>query len=213
MRYYPAVRLAIPHRRAGCSRVTHPFATNAEEQALQRSFDLHVLGTPPAFVLSQDQTLRENSIALNRSNDMVVRITCYQKCFPGDRSLIHRSLMTGRTPNNPVPSVVNERTSSWTALNCRRPRRGRQVCLPSENAKPRRGAPRAGAGKESRPSRQTGSPSLPQLPFKTLRTRCTSVRGWAGIARVPRTFSDPAAASRCSLSACVSRTGTPGRCC
>ena len=24
-------------------------------------FDLHVLGTPPAFVLSQDQTLQENS--------------------------------------------------------------------------------------------------------------------------------------------------------
>ena len=58
MRYYPAVRPAIPHRRAGCSRVTHPFATNREEQALRGSFDLHVLGTPPAFVLSQDQTLR-----------------------------------------------------------------------------------------------------------------------------------------------------------
>ncbi len=24
------------------------------------SFDLHVLGTPPAFILSQDQTLRKN---------------------------------------------------------------------------------------------------------------------------------------------------------
>ena len=29
----------------------------AQEQAPVRSFDLHVLGTPPAFVLSQDQTL------------------------------------------------------------------------------------------------------------------------------------------------------------
>ncbi len=26
MRYYPAVGPAIPHRLAGCSRVTHPFA-------------------------------------------------------------------------------------------------------------------------------------------------------------------------------------------
>ena len=26
----------------------------------ETSFDLHVLGTPPAFVLSQDQTLRRN---------------------------------------------------------------------------------------------------------------------------------------------------------
>ena len=31
------------------------------------SFDLHVLGTPPAFILSQDQTL--NKLYLNRSPD------------------------------------------------------------------------------------------------------------------------------------------------
>jgi hypothetical protein len=29
-------------------------------QAPQSSLDLHVLGTPPAFVLSQDQTLQES---------------------------------------------------------------------------------------------------------------------------------------------------------
>jgi hypothetical protein len=29
-------------------------------QAQRSSFDLHVLGTPPAFILSQDQTLRKN---------------------------------------------------------------------------------------------------------------------------------------------------------
>ena len=28
------------------------------------SFDLHVLSTPPAFVLSQDQTLREKTLSL-----------------------------------------------------------------------------------------------------------------------------------------------------
>ncbi len=33
-------------------RVTHPSAT----PCLRRAFDLHVLGTPPAFILSQDQT-------------------------------------------------------------------------------------------------------------------------------------------------------------
>jgi hypothetical protein len=27
------------------------------------SFDLHVLGTPPAFILSQDQTLRKKYIS------------------------------------------------------------------------------------------------------------------------------------------------------
>src|SRR6185437_635684 len=37
-------------------RVTHPFATSPVRR--RDSFDLHVLGTPPAFILSQDQTLQ-----------------------------------------------------------------------------------------------------------------------------------------------------------
>ena len=41
--------------RAGYPRVTHPFATKHRGA----SFDLHVLGTPPAFILSQDQTLHK----------------------------------------------------------------------------------------------------------------------------------------------------------
>src|SRR2546425_12412244 len=44
----------IPHRRVGHPRVTHPSATPSHRSA--RAFDLHVLGTPPAFILSQDQT-------------------------------------------------------------------------------------------------------------------------------------------------------------
>ena len=56
MRYYPAVGPAIPHHRTCCSRVTHPSATDLELPP--GPFDLHVLGTPPAFVLSQDQTLQ-----------------------------------------------------------------------------------------------------------------------------------------------------------
>ncbi len=31
-------------------------------QALRSPYDLHVLGTPPAFVLSQDQTLRRRKL-------------------------------------------------------------------------------------------------------------------------------------------------------
>ena len=57
MRYYHPFPEAIPLLKVGCSRVTHPSATNLKEQALSRPFDLHVLGVPPAFVLSQDQTL------------------------------------------------------------------------------------------------------------------------------------------------------------
>ena len=47
--------MTIPVFRARCSRITPPFAT----VPLLEPFDLHVLGTPPAFVLSHDQTLRE----------------------------------------------------------------------------------------------------------------------------------------------------------
>src|SRR2546423_10323042 len=44
--------------RAGCPRVTHPFAARTPPPKWRASLDLHVLSTPPAFVLSQDQTLR-----------------------------------------------------------------------------------------------------------------------------------------------------------
>jgi hypothetical protein len=46
--------VAIPHSEAGYSRVTQPSATSSANTA-PTSFDLHVLGTPPAFTLSQDQ--------------------------------------------------------------------------------------------------------------------------------------------------------------
>src|SRR5690606_6055577 len=55
--------MVIPESRADCSRVTHPFATDPQEQAPASPFDLHVLSTPPAFILSQDQTLRKGLVA------------------------------------------------------------------------------------------------------------------------------------------------------
>src|SRR5207245_5562404 len=77
MRYYPAVGPAIPRRRTSCSRVTHPSATEPELPPVP--YDLHVLGTPPAFVLSQNQTLQrlKNSNSSNRTTvfPRVVRIT------------------------------------------------------------------------------------------------------------------------------------------
>ena len=50
---------------AGRSRITHPFATLTQEQAPGIPFDLHVLSTPPAFILSQDQTLYSESFTLS----------------------------------------------------------------------------------------------------------------------------------------------------
>ena len=54
-------------------RVTHPFATQTFLLLLIKkfAFDLHVLSTPPAFVLSQNQTLRKNLMALTEVNDQI----------------------------------------------------------------------------------------------------------------------------------------------
>ena len=48
-----AVSNRCPAEKGRFPRVTHPCATLSKI-----AFDLHVLGMPPAFVLSQDQTLR-----------------------------------------------------------------------------------------------------------------------------------------------------------
>ena len=56
MAYYPAFPPAIRLVGAGCIRVTHPCATLMPPKGHLPS-DLHVLGLPLAFILSQDQTL------------------------------------------------------------------------------------------------------------------------------------------------------------
>jgi hypothetical protein len=72
MRYYLPFRGAIPHFQAGCPRVTHPFAARLAG-CPAASLDLHVLGAPPAFILSQDQTLQfepANAIVLLSQNSV-----------------------------------------------------------------------------------------------------------------------------------------------
>ena len=60
-RYQPRFPAVVPVEGAGCPRVTQPFATRfPSEEGVP--FDLHVLGAPPAFILSQDRTLRSNDI-------------------------------------------------------------------------------------------------------------------------------------------------------
>ena len=69
------------------SRVTHPSATwlYSKQASYITPFDLHVLGTPPAFVLSQDQTLRLipvslqliHSFRMNQSPAQVARLFFY----------------------------------------------------------------------------------------------------------------------------------------
>ena len=48
----------VPHALLTRPPLSHPFNL-AEALYRGASFDLHVLGTPPAFVLSQDQTLNK----------------------------------------------------------------------------------------------------------------------------------------------------------
>ena len=53
---------AIPESGVRYPCIPHPFATNFLSSYPSRSpFDLHALATPPAFVLSQDQTLQFNT--------------------------------------------------------------------------------------------------------------------------------------------------------
>ena len=67
MPYYPAFPPAIRPTGVGCIRVTHPSATLAAPKGRLPS-DLHVLGLPLAFILSQDQTLRCTIVFANCSS-------------------------------------------------------------------------------------------------------------------------------------------------
>ena len=57
IQYYPSFPTVILVLKAGYLRVTHPFAM------VLLPFDLHVLGMPPALILSQDQTLNKKVLS------------------------------------------------------------------------------------------------------------------------------------------------------
>ena len=59
---YPFVQGRLPTRYSPVRRF--PSIQASEEFVMDISLDLHVLGTPPAFILSQDQTLEYNGISL-----------------------------------------------------------------------------------------------------------------------------------------------------
>ena len=72
---------------AGCPRVTHPFAARAPFPKERASLDLHVLSTPPAFVLSQDQTLRECLWIFRQAGLSTQKVTVLRRF----QSLVHTS--------------------------------------------------------------------------------------------------------------------------
>ena len=90
--------------------VTHALLTRAPLYFLHRSgnfsFDLHVLGTPPAFILSQDQTLH-----LNLSKGLIPLVYAYTKKLKKDLKRHHYLVFKEQELlNNLRPSQTNVKT-------------------------------------------------------------------------------------------------------
>ena len=82
IRYYSKFPWAIPYYREG----SHVLLTRLP-LPIARAFDLHVLGLPPAFVLSQDQTLRLKDLILTFGLEVNPRI-CVTGTFTLDAQRI-----------------------------------------------------------------------------------------------------------------------------
>jgi hypothetical protein len=109
---------------AGCPRVTHPFAALPSEglPLLRFPLDLHVLGTPPAFVLSQDQTLRREPLdpAPSACSGPVFGFVVGKSASPGSTPGSAFLLMLFRTTVEPAGAANRtsrdqrgERTGFW----------------------------------------------------------------------------------------------------
>ena len=90
---------------AGWSRITHPFATLTPAQAPGIPFDLHVLSTPPAFILSQNRTLHKKTLRRHPNDDSkLIDETVYKENDP------HKTPTPIKAPR-PLPT--KERESDW----------------------------------------------------------------------------------------------------
>ena len=126
MRNYPSFPRATPHQKAGSPRVPHPSATRISEKT---TFDLHALGTPPALILSQDQTLHQSCLAStpaipkdvsSRLTRFVVRLptrccdTRLRKPDTHAEQLFHLRQATRDIPRN--PAIATAKISSHARL-------------------------------------------------------------------------------------------------
>ena len=96
------VSLGYPPLKGRFPRATHPCATRGRSPA----FDLHVLGMPPAFVLSQDQTLMFNpdSIPSTLGTDPTRAFKRQHPIQPG-RSRVHRFMRKRSTTQRRRPRI------------------------------------------------------------------------------------------------------------
>src|SRR5262245_14119501 len=81
IRYYLKYPLAVPYHWEG----SHALLTRLP-LSIAGAFDLHVLGLPPAFVLSQDQTLKLKVLILVGLEGISPRIFCVTGTFTRDAS-------------------------------------------------------------------------------------------------------------------------------
>ena len=84
---YPSAKGRLPTRYSPVRRF--PLNLSDESSIIKFSLDLHVLGTPPAFILSQDQTLNKMFIThIFRCLYSVTRMTHYASllCFEFSRT-------------------------------------------------------------------------------------------------------------------------------
>ena len=112
MRNYPPFPKATPHLGTDCPRAPHPSATGTPESA---PFDLHALGTPPALILSQDQTLHHicccaHPQAETRAWDVCLFVLCVRA--PGLPKETRRPL---RLPRTPLPIRSTGSPLTWIA--------------------------------------------------------------------------------------------------
>ena len=90
---------------AGRSRITHPFATLTRKRTPGIPFDLHVLSTPPAFILSQNRTLHKKPCEdIRTMTPNIIDETVYKENDP------HKTPTPIKAPR-PLPT--KERESDW----------------------------------------------------------------------------------------------------
>ena len=102
----------IPHLTVDHPRVAHPSATPFFRR--RRTFDLHVLGTPPAFILSQDQTRHPMcmySVALARGGHVHVCVELRSRPSTVVAWLVRRKTLILR-PCDRRPCCIDRNCSS-----------------------------------------------------------------------------------------------------
>src|SRR4051812_23384705 len=98
---------------AGCSRVTHPFAARVPRRAFP--LDLHVLSTPPAFVLSQDQTLQQKPVEKQTPAKILTKGNCQRKNTLGT-GLSSTLLSSQRTTTHRIQGLIKDHVFRATGV-------------------------------------------------------------------------------------------------